>query len=501
MILRRRSVPMWVLGVCCIFRLAVPVSGQVVVERKGNDQPWVYQMTVDPAGEASPALRYRLIKGANERRPGNAASHYYRALSLLQDQVKELHAIYEIVEKLGDENKQLTEFPVERTRNYVSASEAIFRELESAAACETCDWGIDVGRLSTREAIELRLPEIQASRDLARLLVLRARLAIVEHKHDEAFEAIQLGYQLGHDVSKFPTAISSLVGVAILAITTGPLTELISEPNSPNMYWAAASVPKPLIELQAALEYEFNWTLKIPLIREAKEPHTPEEWKRLMAETFQFKQQMEGNSSLRSTDGTDSKTQLDTLGHLMTEYPRAKEELKLFGYSDEQIEAMPVIQAIALHDAHLIPLKRDRLLCWTFLPYSQAVEPFSRIERWSETYSESGNLSDLRESLGLFEALRPAFGQVLQAVARMDRRVVRIRAIEALRMHAAANGRKFPAALSDIKVVPMPSDPITGGPITYRLEGETAVLEFPPPEPQKIGSSGEVIRLTLRKTP
>jgi len=491
------------LGMCawCVVSMISTGAAQIVIERKGSDQPWVYHMTVDPAGEASPALRYRLIRSVNERKPGNAASYYYRALSLLNEQEKlgkELKEITEIVEKLGDDNKQLSEFPVERVRTFLGHCGLILSELETAAECEKCDWGVDVKSLSPREAIELRLPEIQNSRNLARILVLKARLAIIDRKHEDAFHAISLGYQLGLDVAKFPTLISSLVGVAITAVSTSPLMELIAEPNSPNFYWGAGSVPQPFIDVIEPLEYECNWALKVPLLQEAERPHTEAEWKRLLAEAFQFKQQMEGVSSLKSQDGSDTNTQVDILQHVLGEYPRAKEGLTRLGFTADQVESMPVIQVIALHDARLIPHKRDDLLRWANQPYWEAAKRFAAIEQKPVASDESKRLADMKESLSLYEILHPATGQILQAIARLDRRFVRILAIEALRMYSFETG-KYPEKLSDVTIVPVPIDPLTGNPIIYRLEGETAVLEFPPPEPQRIGSYGETIRLTLRK--
>ena len=80
---------------------------------------------------------------------------------------------------------------------------------------------------------------------------------------------------------------------------------------------------------------------------------------------------------------------------------------------------------------------------------------------------------------------------------RLDGLLVRLQTIEALRMHAAANAGKLPGSLSEITLVPIPINPITGQSIIYHLEGETAVLEFP--SPNSIATYGEIIRLTLRK--
>ena len=72
----------------------------------------------------------------------------------------------------------------------------------------------------------------------------------------------------------------------------------------------------------------------------------------------------------------------------------------------------------------------------------------------------------------------PAVAHIRSAHVRVQRDIDALRVIEALRMHAVETG-KFPAALSDISVVPIPSNPQTGKPFQYRLDGDTAVIELP----------------------
>ena len=52
-------------------------------------------------------------------------------------------------------------------------------------------------------------------RSLARLVALRARLAILDGKTDEAMHWIEIGLVMGRHVSQGPILIQALVGVAI----------------------------------------------------------------------------------------------------------------------------------------------------------------------------------------------------------------------------------------------------------------------------------------------
>ena len=62
-------------------------------------------------------------------------------------------------------------------------------------------------------------------------------------------------------------------------------------------------------------------------------------------------------------------------------------------------------------------------------------------------------------------------------------------------MHAAATG-KLPATLDEVRVVPIPLDPATGGPFSYKLEGETATLDVT----DLAGMQRDVLRMPVKLT-
>jgi hypothetical protein len=65
--------------------------------------------------------------------------------------------------------------------------------------------------------------------------------------------------------------------------------------------------------------------------------------------------------------------------------------------------------------------------------------------------------------------------------AALDRRLACLRVIEAIRLHAAANGGKLPARLDEITEVPLPVDPMTGRSFDYEAHEDQAVLSGRPP--------------------
>jgi hypothetical protein len=54
-----------------------------------------------------------------------------------------------------------------------------------------------------------------------------------------------------------------------------------------------------------------------------------------------------------------------------------------------------------------------------------------------------------------------------------------LRCVEAVRIYAAEHDGKLPARLDDVRL-PLPVDPATGKPFTYKLDGKTAHLHGEP---------------------
>ena len=78
--------------------------------------------------------------------------------------------------------------------------------------------------------------------------------------------------------------------------------------------------------------------------------------------------------------------------------------------------------------------------------------------------------------------LLPAVQKVVTAQIRVDRRIAALRCVEAVRLYSAAHDGKAPATLDNAKDVPIPLDPYTGKPFTYKAEKNTATIEGPAPE-------------------
>ena len=136
-------------------------------------------------------------------------------------------------------------------------------------------------------------------------------------------------------------------------------------------------------------------------------------------------------------------------------------------------------QVIVLYIAGWYRQRWDDLFKASYLPYPEA-RPFydaAIARRRSEETSHP---------LALLSGLAPGVAQIHRQDAELDRRVAVLRAVEAVRLYAAARGWRMPGSLDAVDVVPVPLDPMTGKPFQYDSDGHTATLVREGPAPARL---------------
>jgi hypothetical protein len=467
--------------------LAAPltVRGQAVSLNRADvndetiDAIVAWELTLTPRAEPRPALKHSLWPRYRERTPGDSTPYYYRALmmqaALPADVMKEYIDKSEnwVANDLDDNTKQ-------EMRAWVKSHTSILYELKLATYRERTDLDLRLKDLQGLDSIMFLLPDAQRSRELARMLQIKARLEIEDGAYDDAIETLRMGYRLGEFVGKTPTLINDLVGVAIDALMTHELTRMIAQPDAPNMYWAIATLPRPLIDLRESLGYESGLPVQIfPFLADAETAErTPEEWRRVMMRAYLKLHELSGDYA--GKPGPMSEVAAAAL--MMKGYPHAKRYLIDRGMPREKVEAMPVGQVLAIYADVTQRYVYDEMFKWTFLPPHQA------LDRWKETIGrlrDEGQLgpdSINKEVLPFGDMLMPAIEAAWYAPIRLERQLAILRTIEAIRMHAAANGGELPASLDEVSVAVVPADPLFQQPFKYSVEGDSAVLETLPRE-------------------
>jgi hypothetical protein len=439
------------------------------------------ELTIHASTAPIPALKYRLFPLESERNPGDAAPIYIRVCLRIKDEMRK-----EIGEKAAAwKELPLDRFPTAEARKFVDQFKGSLDQIAFGARRQSCNWNYTLNE-QKEDAIMILMPDAQELRDCFRLLALKARVEIAEKKYDEAIRTVETGLAFGRHIGEGPFLISTLIGVSCVNVMLAELDVLLAQPDAPNLYWALTALPRPVISMRTAMENEQElgvWL--VPEIADLDRPRVEAEWSALLARLHARLRHLE-----KAAVAVDGKVidlgQDTTLAQFRTQYlPEARAYFQsrnrsTEGMSDDQI----LILSIA--DRH-----RELSDDWYKLFYLSSQELAPHYANPTRP-----NMEGKKGPIAIFAALLPTVVSVKIAETQADRKVAALRIVEALRMHAAAKEGGLPASLDEIKEVPIPLDPMTGKPFAYHLEGATAVLSGPPPQPKQPSLT---YRITLRK--
>lgn len=432
---------------------------------------------VESAGEPVPALKYRLYPAKWELKSGSALMHYNRAvISLLQLPVDERRKL-QSEEWMWGTGKALKP-TAEELGKAVQSLDFIFAELHELALSEDFVWDHRLRHMNGLDIYMYHLHDVQEVRSFARLLQLRIRYQLLQADFDGALSSVADGIRLAEFVGQGETLIHKLVGIAIQAMMRKSMMKAIETPGCPNLYWALATIPRPLNGVSESVSWELNNIPRVlPALAEAETANWSNEqaadkWKGMVNDLVTLSND---NSSMVA------RTAIAIVG--VTQADQAKQHLLDQGFSKERVETMPGLQAVLamtawelrmighdLEKAHLLPSIKGRRLA------AKEQEIFDSFGNTNRTSSLTAIISRL-----LFPAVRNA----AEAEVRIEMSYHRLMTLEAIRMHVDATGR-LPKRLEDLKDVPAFPDPYTGQPFGYSTsrspEGTVMTLQAAGPE-------------------
>jgi hypothetical protein len=466
---------------CGWLALAVLASSTQATGQEEAAKPT--QISLRPAKAPVPALKYQLLPERRTLVPGNAAIFYHRAVEAMLDKYSSMRAQKASKEKnaFADERAinawvigPLSAIPREQAKGLLDDRRNALREVELGARRQSCEWEFD----QRDEGVAILIQEISEMRALIRLVALRARIAVLEGRIDEAFHWIQTGFAMARHCSQGPLLIQALIGVSLSQSMCRPLEDLVQAPGAPSFFWAISHRPHPLTDFSAGFESErFLLEREIPTLSQLDGPAWSVEKGRAFADELQEKllklaeiADGSGNSELRKWSN-----KLAMAGMIYQVYPDAKRALVAQGRSAQQIESMPAVQVAVLYTFQRYEQLRDEFFKWTSLPFYQGYKGMG--ESSANLYSQAKGSMLFK----LFTLLIPSVRASGLAQALSERRLDAIQCIEAIRIHAAVFGR-LPSRLDEITEAPVPLDSATGKPFEYRLEGDRATLKasYPP---------------------
>jgi len=437
-------------------------EAQATTPPKAGAVPGPIELTVSHRAAEVPAFRHRLFPLSSERTPGDAAPIYLRLHGEFTDGMKQL-TNGKAAEWLA---LPMDQFPAAEAQTFVNRFLGRIEQIGFGARRRTCDWNYTLPE-EREHSYEILLPDVQEMRQWGRMLAVKARVEIAEGKVDEAIRTLETGLGFARHVSEGPFLINGLVGAAVATMMLEQVDELIARPDAPNLYWPLTALPRPFLDLRSAFEVEMkmiDWAF--PELGEIDRTRTDAEWSSLLARLHARMVATWNGSGLFDAEAKKPlRFEVDLARFRASLLPEAREHIKARSIP---VDGQPEDKILMVFLADLHREIRDDFSRPFYLPYADAAPVRAEVDRRHQTF-KSG-------PLGMFVSLAPNVEAAHAVQARLDRKVAAIRAVEAIRMQAAADGGKVPDSLERVTVAPVPLDPATGRAFEYRREGDRVVL-------------------------
>ena len=444
------------------------------------------EMTLHPRAEPRPALKHQLIPDDFDMLDGNAALYYLKAGGFFEqtaarERLTDFYA--QARERARIENgpsgevpphswqsMKPEELPLEEVKEFLRLTS--FQPWYLQEASQRRRFDLDRNIRSIENPITYLLPDIQSMRDLARMQSLRCKVAIAEGHIDDAIEILGQQYALARHLGQDHFIITTLVGMSISGVAWNDALYLVQHADAPNLYWAFASLPRPLVDIRHAMSVERQLLyLQVKALREVDEaPRPAGYWQDFLDRLTPQFNALKLEFGWAVDDPEANRAML--VGYIAAAYPGAKRYLiEDLGMSPQQVEAYPVAQVVFLAMVRFHDATRDDNFKWVTLPYWQSPDSLAR-----------SRMEDLRMKVNRLgwsamptEPLLPAVHMVQTAGARHQQGIALLQTVEAIRMYGAAHDGKLPTSLDDLPV-PAPLEPFTGKPLDYEYHDDFAVL-------------------------
>ncbi len=450
----------------------------------------IRELAVSPAEAPVPAFKYLLKPSSARLAPGDGAPILLRLRYDVSDadwaEIEDSTAGW-IHAAIGRPMPPEASAMVEKRRGSLDL-------LAVGVRRERCDWAYPI-REQGVDVVDLLMPDVGVMRNWGRLQAVATRILIDRGDFTGAARSLTTGFALAERVAEGPFLINGLVGVAIADVQLATVEAWIAAPGSPNLYWALTELGEPLVSLDRAVEQERLFIERsIPELADESEPTTAEGWSARLAA---IDRRVRGLAARIFSDDDAKPSERDArvkaaLGADLAEYKRMHmDEFRRLlvaagDFSAERVRAMSDDEA-AVRGAVLA-----YRVVWegSFRDWRLEFPAFEA----REAQRQAEGIEAERGPAGLAALFASSLASCRVATARLDRRVAMLRAVEAIRMRAAAREGRLPRALGDVREAPVPADPMTGEPFGWTMDGEVATLS--PPEPRRFAPD---YRITIRK--
>jgi hypothetical protein len=322
-------------------------------------------------------------------------------------------------------------------------------------------------------------------RDLARLLVAQIRYEIADGQLDQAVRHMRIGVTLAQHLGRGETVLEGLVAASVGTMMLETVREMMVQEHAPSLYWPLTDLPTPFVDARVAVRGE-KWSLHAtcPQLLDAhRGEFSARHWHGMFEDlnTLAFLTGLDELVHPRLGE-TSKARRLIGVAIAAATYPQAKRDLVRNGRTVEQVQTMPVSEALLTAVLEGYETQRDDLFKWYVLPYWQAEAELARFD--------TGLRRLKRGSLGAMMARWQLVGLSAgrYAYAKLDRQIALARCVEMIRLYAGAHDGQLPATLADVDDAAVPIDPVTGGPFDYRVVDGRAIIAAPAPRGKPVES-------------
>jgi len=205
--------------------------------------PWT-ELGFSPAKATETAQKYRLLPTTDEQTDADAVPLYQKAIqSLPQD--------YQPKQFSDWRSLPPDQLPVEQVESALNKLKPTLDLLTQATKSKQCNWPF----IKPEQAQQQLMDDLSKYRQFAFILDVQTKLQIAQGRYDQARETLKTSLTMAKHLGDAPTLIQEMVGISIAALNQSRIEQWIQS-DAPNLFWALADLPQPLVNITKAIKIE-----------------------------------------------------------------------------------------------------------------------------------------------------------------------------------------------------------------------------------------------------
>jgi hypothetical protein len=414
------------------------------------------RLKVRPMPAPKPALKHRLLPELGELNSGNAAQNY---LKCFMEQRTFFYGNQAVADRARYLAMPLAELPLKELEHYGGNA---LKQADWAARLDALDWQA-VPRIQNG-GIDVVPGELGPIQILAAALQVRFRAEVAGRHFDDALRTAKTMFALAHHLGQHPTIVANLVGLSVAHLGLDTVAEMVQQRGCPNLYWALADLPSPLVDLRVGLEGDR--TLVAAELRRLRrdapmDTAALEAFVSRLSGVLSFTREQAGRPPRSLRASLQARVKDD--GKISA----ARRRLVAAGCAEKLVATFAPLQVILLDDKNDFEIEHDERAKLLLLPFSEA-----------QSVACGAGQDSRRDTV--FSDLLPDVLKLRRSQEKLGQQIAVLRIVEAVRLSTAEHAGKLPESLSDFSV-PVPADPLTGKPFVYAVEGATAHIRSDAP--------------------